>query len=623
VRNSVSQEAGTVYRSTLTLGQHDEDVVADPSAQPATGIGLVRSDEGRPGVPPWRDDLWAVVTVLLAVLLWVTGIWGADPRSMTDIGLLALFTVPMVAALVILTLGFFVALRRAAPEWVLAMHLVAFIALIHGTPPALFETLRYGWSWKHLGIVDYILRTGQVDTTISALQVYHGWPGFFAGTALLTELIGRSRLEQLATWTQVAFNLFNLLAARFLLRSLSEDRRVIWLGLWFLFVTSWLGLDYFSPQGLAFPLYMVLLGLLVRAYRRPRRDGRRPPGAVMSSRVAVPVMVLLMLVIASSHQITPLMMLLALVAAYAVRVTRGWYIPVLAVVLTVGWAFVVARGYTLDHLSGLTIGKPVQNGVDTFEKSASVRGGQVLVSYGGRFTTAAGLAVALVGVYQAWLRRRLDRLALVLLLSPALCLAVTEYGGEVLFRVVLFMGPLMAYFAALAIYPEPAQTAQKRRAVTGVVVTAMVLPAFLLGYYGKDAHNYFTPAEIRGVGWLYEHAEPNAVIVVGSRNYPQRFRNYEKFVTLSIANEPEDSRNRVLADPPERLSRWLDAGPSNKRGYILITRSQKVGNDLIGPMPVGALDQIEQALRGSPRYRVAVDTGDAVAFVLVPEERKP
>jgi hypothetical protein len=43
-----------------------------------------------------------------------------------------------------------------------------------------------------------------------------------------------------------------------------------------------------------------------------------------------------------------------------------------------------------------------------------------------------------------------------------------------------------------------------------------------------------------------------------------------------------------------------------------------VANDLIGPMPVGSVDQIEQALRASPQYRVVVDTGDAVVFT-VPE----
>jgi hypothetical protein len=587
-------------------------------------VSCPNSDAGSAGRFPlpvsglgWGFAVQALTTVLLAALLWVVGLRGADPRAMDDTGLIALFTLPMIAALVVLAIGFFRALLRSAPEWLLAVHLVAFIGFIHATPPALFGTLRYAWAWKHIGIIDYILRTGSVDTTISNLPVYHSWPGFFAGTALLTDMLGRSHLLALATWTQLVFNLFNLLAARFLMRTLTDDRRVIWLGLWLFFLTSWLGLDYFSPQGLAFPLYVVLMGLVLRACRHRiggARDMDGLTGATMSVRAALPIMVLVMAVIASSHQITPLMLVLGLVTLFGSRRARGWYVPVLAVALTVGWALVVARGFTIDSLGGLTIGEPVQNGADTLQKSADVRGGQLLVSYAGRFNTAVGLAAAAVGIYQAKRRRRLDSAALLLLLSPIILLGVTEYGGEVLFRVILFMGPFMAYFAALAVYPDAAKRA--RRVVLGGFLTAALLPGFLLAYYGKDATNYFTPAEVKTVGWLYQNAEPNSVIVVGSRNYPQRFLNYEKFIHLSIANEPEESRDRVLADPAGRLSGWIGAGTSDKPGYILITRSQKISNDLIGPMPAGSLDRIENALRASPRYRIVIDTGDAVVFTL-------
>ncbi|MEV1288766.1 hypothetical protein [Micromonospora sp. NPDC049679] len=607
----------TEVSNVLSTAPPGAATLKDTNAEVSCATSTAGSTDHTPPVPgPRRFAGQAVATVLLAGVLWVFGLRGADPRAMTDTGLVALFTLPMIAALVILALGFFRALRRSAAEWLLALHVLAFIGFIHATPPALFGTLRYGWAWKHIGIIDYILRTGSVDTTISNLSVYHSWPGFFAGSALLTEMMGRSHLLALATWTQLAFNLFNLLAARFLMRSLTDDRRVIWLALWLFFLTSWLGLDYFSPQGLAFPLYLVLMALVLRACRRGHGEVGTPVDATMTVRRALPLMVLVMGVIATSHQITPLMMVLGLITLFGLRRARGWYVPVVAVVLTVGWAFVVARGYTIDNLSGLTIGEPVKNGVDTLEKSANVRDGQVLVSYAGRFVTAVALGLAGIGIYRSWRRRRLNSAALVLLFCPMMLLAVTEYGGEVLFRVILFTGPFMAYFAALALHSDRTERARTRRAVLGALLTVLLLPGFLLAYFGKDAQNYFTPAEVRTAGWLYQNAEPNSVIVVGSRNFPQQFRNYEKFMLLSIANEPQESRDRVLADPANRLSRWLSAGTSDKPGYILVTRSQKIANDLIGPMPVGSVDRIEQALRASPQYRIVVDTRDAVVFTL-------
>jgi hypothetical protein len=516
----------------------------------------------------------------------------------------------MVAALVILTAGFFAALRRDGPGWLLGAHLLAFSLLIAGTPALLFGTVRYSWAWKHVAVVDYIFRTGSVDTTIrgpSVNQVYHGWPGFFAGDALLTDLAGRSALLPLATWTQLAFNLLGLLAVRFLLRSLTSDRRVIWTALWLFAVTAWLGLDYYSPQGLSFPLYVVLAGLVLRACRRQPSPG----AATMGIRTALPIMVVLMAVIASSHQITPLMMVLALVAVFALRQARGWYVPVLAVALTAGWALIVARGYTLANLAELTLARPLQNGVETFEQAADVRGGQVLVAWADRFTTAAGLALAAVGIFRVFRRRRLDVAALLLLLSPGLALVFTEYGGEVLFRVVLFQSPFMAYFAALAFYPDGGRRRATLRAVTAAACSLALLPAFLLAYYGKDAQTYFTPDELAGVTQLYEQAKPGSFIVVGTGNFPTPYRNYERFHEISIGDEPHESRRRVLADPAGRLTAWVNG---DQKGYVLITRSMKMENDQIGPMPVGAVDRIERSLRASSRWRVVIDTGDAVVF---------
>ena len=47
--------------------------------------------------------------VVAAVVAWVVGIWGADPRTMDQTGLLALFEPPMIAGLALLTVGFVLA----------------------------------------------------------------------------------------------------------------------------------------------------------------------------------------------------------------------------------------------------------------------------------------------------------------------------------------------------------------------------------------------------------------------------------------------------------------------------------------------------------------------------------
>jgi len=600
-------------------------VAAVPSGRARARTALRRAWSPR-GWRPGADGR-AVLALLAAAALWVLGFWGADPRAMTDLGMLSLFTAPVAAGLVLLVTSFVLALRRHAREWVLGAHVVTLVLLVHGTPAVLFGTLRYSWAWKHVGIVDYILRTGSVDTTIQALSIYHNWPGFFAGSALLTDLVGEQSALTLAVWAPVAFNLGNLLALRFVVRGLTDDRRLVWLSVWLYFVTTWVGQDYFSPQAMAFLLYLFLIGLGLRVLRIARRRRAVAPastvvgGSAVSRPAVLVVMVLVMAVIASSHQVTPLMMVMTLVALCVLRQFRGWYVPVLAVAVTVGWAVTVARGYTVPHVTDLVtgLGEPTQNAQQTFAKAEHLSGAQILVSRGGRAVTGlAGLA-AVVGLVRLLMRRNLDLAAVVLMALPVTLLFVTGFDGEALFRVVLFSAPFVAYFAAAAVYPgppkQPGPVAESRRALAAAVLVVALLPGFLLGYYGKDQANYFPPDEVAAARYVYAHGPPGSLLVEGTQNYPHQFLDYERFVYVPIVGEPEASRARIERHPAAVLFEWLD-DPRYRSGYVLITRGQKIDAATSGSLPRGFLDRVEARLRVSPWFRVAYETPDGVVFEL-------
>jgi len=181
---------------------------------------------------------------------------------MGSFGLVSLFTAATVGGLLLLVGGFLASLYRNKREWVLGLYLITYIALIHGTPAVLYGTLRYSWAYKHVGIVDYILRTGTVDPTIGVGEIYHNWPGFFAASALLTSLAGSPDALRIATWAPVVFNLMNLVVLRYVYRGLTRSKRLIWLALFFFFIINWVGQDYFSPQAMAYVLYLACIGLL-------------------------------------------------------------------------------------------------------------------------------------------------------------------------------------------------------------------------------------------------------------------------------------------------------------------------------------------------------------------------
>ena len=103
------------------------------------------------------EHVWLAIVPVTATAVWILSLRDADPRTMGELGLLSLFSAGTVLALVLLSVGILLSLHWNVREWLLGLHLVTYLALIHGTPAVLYGTVRYSWSYKHIGIVDYIL----------------------------------------------------------------------------------------------------------------------------------------------------------------------------------------------------------------------------------------------------------------------------------------------------------------------------------------------------------------------------------------------------------------------------------------------------------------------------------
>ena len=225
------------------------------------------ADEHRVRGRPWRGIL-QLIPVVVAMLVWGFSLPGIDIRGMTDLGLVSVLTPTVYVALGLLTFSFCFTLLKLDTHWIVpALHLIALIVIIHGTPAILYDTLRYSWAWKHVGIVDYIQRNGSVDPSMPVLQAYHSWPGFFALVALLTETAGLGSALSFASWGPVFFNILFAGALLFVFRSLTTDMRLVWFAVWLFVASNWVGQDYFSPQAENYFLYLVILGICLHWFR--------------------------------------------------------------------------------------------------------------------------------------------------------------------------------------------------------------------------------------------------------------------------------------------------------------------------------------------------------------------
>ena len=625
-------------------------------AQAVTGISLLATSpraaiaaRRRPRVA-WRAVL-PIAAVILAILLWAVSVGRIDPARMNDFGLLPALPWTFYAALAVLTTSFTLALReRKTRQRLLAVHVVTLIVILHATPAIAYGTLRYAWAWKHVGIVDYIQRHGSVDPDIQFLTAYHNWPGFFGLSALYAELSGFADALSFASWAPVFFNLLFFGALLVLFGTLTSDPRRLWLGIWFFFALNWVGQDYFSPQAFNYFLFLVLVAVclawfrprqlpdkeavrrfarservtrwFMRAVRRGDRDaqGHRNAGRAESAALAL-FLILLAAVIASSHQLTPFMTVLALGALVIFQRLRLRALPVLVMVMSLGWVSLFAVGFLRGNLYWVvdSVGALMTNADSTLINLAEASSGQRAVALIDRALTLGVWILGGLGFARLMWNRHLDLSAGVLALAPFGMLAANAYGGEILFRVYFFSLPFFALLAAGLFYPRLTVGKSRSTGAATALVSGAMLAGLLVGYYGKERQNYFTPAEVRAARHLYAGAEPGSLLVSGVNNYPWAFENYERYTYLSLADLLPDDRREAIAMPADTIAEIArkDQVPC---AYVVITSSEKAAVDMTGVMPAGSLTRIERALAASPAYRVALRNSSATIFALQVEE---
>lgn len=603
--------------------------------------GTVEPDapEETPGRRPVTAGAPFHVGVLtLAVACWIWALLTSDVDRIGDYGLLSALTPPFYVALGLLTIGFLPGVRRGASGRFLALYLVAFVAITHVTPVLLYGTLRYAWAWKHVGIVDYLMRTHALDPDLGFLPVYQNWPGFFGLATTLTEAAGLRTALSFASWSPPFFELLNLAAIWVIVSALTDDRRVRWTTCWFFAIGNWVGQNYFAPQAFVYLLYLVVLAIALRSLSKrpaaPRvvraviRPLRATVDAVTADAPAAPtlgtvlVLCVMLAAIATSHPLTPIVMTAALVGLVLFGVLRVRTVPLIMAALTAGWMLTGARTYFASN-------RDIFRGFGSFGANFSsnlVQLGQVdpaqrVVSQMGRIQVATIAALALLGLARRIKRGRWDGAAIVLLLAPLVILVGGNYDGEALFRVFLFALPFAAFFVAMLLFPDPEAGGRWITTAFAIGVSAAVIAGFLFAYYGKEAWSYFTPGEVRAAEAVYEQAPPNTLLVEGTRDYPNQFHNPERFVYVAIASEPTRSARRVIERPVAKLAEWL-GDQQYRDAYVIITRAQKAQIDALGPLPRGSLDRIEDALLASPRFDVVYHDRDASVFRLDRNDRK-
>ena len=594
-------------------------------------------------LPAWRP----ITLALLALALWSVSVGATDLSKMNDVGLVSVLPVPVYLALIILTISFCLTLYQAEfSEWKALFQVALLILMLFGLASVIETVPRFGASWKHVGVIDMIARTGSVDPAIDA---YNNWPGFFILGALFTKVAGLPNAIPLLSWASVFFNLLYILPLRMLMLSVVRDKRLVWLGIWFFYLANWVGQDYFSPQAFGYFLYMVIMGVLltwfsqgrypfwlsflqrgpaymsdlavkIRSWLERAEQTRSLDGRNISSNPGerlglLLIIVMAFLVLVASHQLTPFSILIGVAALVIFNRLSLRGLPMIMLILLGSWVSFMTVAYMSGHLSAMLkfFGQLSDTVSSNLTDRLSGSPGHVLVTRMRLMVTLLVWGLAFLGGLRRLRYGRLDLNHALLAAAPFPLIAMQSYGGELLMRIYLFALPFMVFFTAALFIPRQ-QARLSWQAIASVgVVSLVMLGLFLTVRYGNERSDNFTPIEYDAVQYVYDQAAPGSLLAASSTNMPIRYESYEIHDYLFLQELVVQGDVQAVIQAMERKE--------HPAAYLIITRSQRAYLEIFYDLPTQSWQQFEADLLMSGRFELIYSHQDASVFLLVDEAR--
>jgi hypothetical protein len=553
--------------------------------------------------------------------LWALTLRHIRLREMSDYGLVSVLPGAVLLLLVALTVSFALLLRRRpVPTFVGLAHVVALIVILYGVTTFIEAEPRFLTTWRHVGIIDSISKSGSVDPHIDA---YFNWPGFFAFGGLLAKVAGFHSTLSIAAWGPIVFNLLTIAPLLIVFRWATDDERLVWLGLWVFFSSNWVAQDYFSPQAVAFVLWMAVLAILLSRFTpratalasgltpkalarslaanvrgSPPSHAQADPGSGYRNAAFVLLCVTIYASVVTGHQLTPSVMLATVTALVLLARLQTRQLPVVMLILLVAWLSYMATVYLHGHLE--TVLKPVGSVGDNLNQSVAARiGGSAkheFIVHLRVVATGSLWALAVLGAVRRLWNRHLDLALALIATTPLLLPALQPYGGEVLLRVFLFALPAVAFFAACLAFPT---RAAGRKWITTVAIAAVgcaMLLMFQYTRYGNERQDYYTTGDVAAVEALYGVAPPGSVVVAGTPNIPWKFRNYADY---DYRYAPDLEAWKAGNPDVESLIHDIRTNFDTPHVYVIVTRSTKIAAALYNGRP-GLLEQLVTRLDRSP-----------------------
>jgi hypothetical protein len=584
------------------------------------------------------SELFLTIVLMAAAGLFTFSVLRARGHVVGSYGLLPLLGIPFFAA-VVLTIGvLLVALRFVHTKWPTAVVALALLLVqLNATPMMLDGTPLSSWTYKHFGVVDYVVHGGALK---DPLDIYQQWPGFFAAAAGLVRLSGQGSLAY-SNWAQLFFQALNAVVIFAIARRFAQGHRIVPYVTVLLFVTvDWTGQIYYSPQTTAFLLALLfqffLLSLLEPArlrrwFRKPRwlsissleiQGEERINSVGAAARIVGLVAVFGAIVI--THQLSPYLVFFGVAALWVLGVFRR---PSVMLVLAI-----ILLGYTLLHLPAVNhthvltgfkfsnlIGKTGASG--TSPTPYDTLAGVLAKSIGLGLWGATAICVL-----SYWRRLGVIAIPAILATVPFLFVLGTNYDGEGIYRVFLFSSPWCALIIAMRL-ATLVRAPMLRLTTVGFWALFAALGSAQAQNFGMYPMLYVPPSEITASAYFLDHASPNSVLVQVGANFPARLNgNYALHNVIQAVDDPsldgsaEFDGNGLNRTGLKEMARTV-ASLAEGTGYLVIAPSMYSYSDYYGVFTPGTLSALVPRLTKSSYFQLWYENDGTFIFRAWPQGR--
>ncbi len=608
---------------------------------------------------------WRLLALATPAAVWWWSLAHTDLSSLGQFGLLASVHPTFFVAAALTVVGLVVEATRGSGLRVIAGgYAVLLILIMHATTPILLDLPQYAWTYKHIGVVEFLATHGHVG---DAADIYQQWPAFFATVAQLTSAVGADPVAA-AEWAPVFFNLATSVVLFAIARTVATDRRVALVTVGVFQCVNWIEQDYLAPQGLAFVLSLGVLLIVLRwlvaappigtggrlgAWLRTGMPDRATPDRATSSRAgraaALAAATLVMAALSATHQLSPFLVAGSVFALTLLGLVRPWWTSL--VLFAVPVAYLVPRFDFINSTFGV---------FDGFDLLHNASGNAETWGSTGQAFSALVVRTLAVGVWLTVIALAVrSRRALGPILAPLTLTAIPfglmvaqSYGGEAIYRVYLFSAPWAALIISIhlvrvlspALSPRPATPGLTGRiawlvrrsrlapilalAATGGMLLAALLAA-MQGRHGQLMVDRQSRDELAAARHLYASAAPGSTVVFAAPGFPTRLTaNYADVNTHIAYGDPDlvttaqltrvtlnDSylplieqfvRSQGAGDAGTTTGTAVTASAATTTGgapsYLVISDAMDRYSEYFGALPEGSLDTLDASLAASPHW---------------------